>query len=122
MKAKAHKLGLATRHAEERSHAFVKKVVPAPEQSEPAEVHQSCDVFCARAEMGNLDQQRVNLLSPGPCARIEAALSIAILAAVCDLSVLPKAKKADVVERHKVVHHVGSLFNEPPGKAGLSFS
>ncbi len=52
MEAKAHKLGLSACHAEDRSHAFVEKVVPAKEQSEPAEVHQSCDVFFAGAEMG----------------------------------------------------------------------
>jgi hypothetical protein len=53
---------------------------------------------------------------------IEAELSIGILPAACDLPVPPKAKKADVVERLKVVHHVGLLSNGPPGRAGLSFS
>jgi hypothetical protein len=32
-----------------------------------------------------------------------------------------KTKKADVVEHPKVFHHVGLLFNEPPGKAELLF-
>src|SRR4051794_23387766 len=62
------------------------------------------------------------LLSPGPCAMTEAELSIGILPAVCDLPVPPKAKKADVVERLKLFHHVGLRFDEPPGRAGLSFT
>jgi hypothetical protein len=32
-----------------------------------------------------------------------------------------KNKKADVAEHPKVFDHVGLLFNEPPGKAGLFF-
>ena len=30
-------------------------------------------------------------------------------------------KKADVAEHPEVFHHVGLLFNEPPGTAGLPF-
>ena len=56
VKAQAHKLGLPTRDAEDRSHAFIEKAVPAPEQSEPAEVHQSGDVFFAGAVMGMMDR------------------------------------------------------------------
>ena len=33
----------------------------------------------------------------------------------------PKTKKADVAEHPKVFDHVGLLFNEPPGTAGLPF-
>ena len=40
MKGEGLKFSLPTRQAENRSHTFVEKVVPAPEQSEPAEVHQ----------------------------------------------------------------------------------
>ena len=32
-----------------------------------------------------------------------------------------KTKKADVVEHPEVFDHVGLLFNEPPGRAGLLF-
>ena len=32
-----------------------------------------------------------------------------------------KTKKADVVEHPEVFHHVGLLFNGPPGTAGLPF-
>jgi hypothetical protein len=32
-----------------------------------------------------------------------------------------KTKKADVAEHPKVFDHVGLLFNEPPGTAGLFF-
>jgi hypothetical protein len=53
---------------------------------------------------------------------IEAELSIGILPAACDLPVPPKAKKADVVDHLEAFHHVGLLFNEPPGRAGLSFT
>ena len=53
---------------------------------------------------------------------IEAELSIGILPAACDLPVPLKTKKTDVVERLKVVHHVGLLYNEPPGRAELSFT
>ena len=36
---------------------------------------------------------------------------------------LPKVeKKADVGERVEVFSHVGLLFDEPPGRAGLSFT
>jgi hypothetical protein len=31
------------------------------------------------------------------------------------------AKKADVAEHPKVFDHIGLLFNEPPGTAGLFF-
>ena len=34
---------------------------------------------------------------------------------------LAPQKKADVAEHPKVFDHVGLLFNEPPGKAGLFF-
>jgi hypothetical protein len=34
---------------------------------------------------------------------------------------LPRTKKADVVEHPKVFGHVGLLFNKPPGKAELLF-
>jgi hypothetical protein len=30
-----------------------------------------------------------------------------------------KTKKADVIKHPKVFHHVGLLFNQPPGMAGL---
>lgn len=30
-----------------------------------------------------------------------------------------KTKKADVAKHSKVLNHVGLLFNEPPGTAGL---
>jgi hypothetical protein len=30
-------------------------------------------------------------------------------------------KKADVAEHPKVFNHVGLLFDEPPGRAGLPF-
>jgi len=30
-------------------------------------------------------------------------------------------KKADVVQLPKAFNHVGLLFNEPPGRAGVSF-
>jgi hypothetical protein len=33
----------------------------------------------------------------------------------------PETKKADVAEHPKAFDHVGLLFNEPPGKAGLFF-
>jgi hypothetical protein len=33
-----------------------------------------------------------------------------------------KNKKADVAEHPKVFDHVGLLFNEPPGNAGLFFA
>jgi hypothetical protein len=33
-----------------------------------------------------------------------------------------KNKKADVAEHPKVLGHVGLLFNEPSGRAGLFFS
>ena len=33
----------------------------------------------------------------------------------------PRTKKADVGEHPKAFVHVGLLFNEPPGKAGLFF-
>jgi len=33
----------------------------------------------------------------------------------------PSIKKADVIERPKAFQHVGLLFNEPPGAAGLLF-
>ena len=33
----------------------------------------------------------------------------------------PRTKKADVAEHPKAFGHVGLLFNEPPGKAGLFF-
>jgi hypothetical protein len=62
------------------------------------------------------------LLSPGPCTVNEADLTINILPIACDLPVPPEEKKADVVERPKAFHHVGLLFNEPPGKAGLFFT
>jgi hypothetical protein len=48
-------------------------------------------------------------------------LFIGILPAACDLAAA-EGKKNDVVERLKVAHHVGLLFNEPPGRAGLSFT
>ena len=32
-----------------------------------------------------------------------------------------KTKKADVVEHPEVFDHVGLLFTEPPGRAGLPF-
>jgi hypothetical protein len=32
-----------------------------------------------------------------------------------------KNKKADVVEHFEMFHHVGLLFNGPPGKARLPF-
>jgi len=53
---------------------------------------------------------------------IEAELTIGILPVACDFSGPPKTKKADVMEHLKAVHHVGLLFNEPPGRAGLSFT
>ncbi len=31
-------------------------------------------------------------------------------------------KKADVAENPEVFHHVGLLFNRPPGMAGLHFN
>jgi hypothetical protein len=31
-------------------------------------------------------------------------------------------KKADVGEHLEMFHHVGLLFDEPPGRAGLSFA
>ena len=34
---------------------------------------------------------------------------------------LQKTKKADVAEHPMVFDHVGLLFNEPPGTAGLFF-
>jgi hypothetical protein len=52
---------------------------------------------------------------------IEAELSIGIHPAACDLPLRPKAKKADVGEHLKMSRHVGLLFDEPPGWAGLSF-
>ena len=33
----------------------------------------------------------------------------------------PQRKKADVAEHPKAFHHVGLLFNEPPGMAELPF-
>jgi hypothetical protein len=33
----------------------------------------------------------------------------------------PITKKADVVEQHRMLYHVGLLFDEPPGKAEMSF-
>ncbi len=33
----------------------------------------------------------------------------------------PITKKADVAEHAKALNHVGLLFNEPPGTAGLFF-
>jgi hypothetical protein len=33
----------------------------------------------------------------------------------------PQTKKADVVKHPQVLNHVGLLFNEPPGTAGLPF-
>ena len=35
---------------------------------------------------------------------------------------LPRQKKTDVKEHFDVFPHVGLLFNEPPGRAGLSFT
>ena len=36
---------------------------------------------------------------------------------------LPEAiKKADAAEHPEVFHHVGLLFNRPPGTAGLHFN
>jgi hypothetical protein len=32
-----------------------------------------------------------------------------------------KSKETDVVQHPKAFDHVGLLFNEPPGKAGLFF-
>jgi hypothetical protein len=37
----------------------------------------------------------------------------------CSCPEVPKIKKADVAEHPKVFHHVGLLFNKPPGKTGL---
>jgi hypothetical protein len=34
----------------------------------------------------------------------------------------PENKKADVAEHPEAFDHVGSLFNEPPGRAELLFS
>jgi len=34
----------------------------------------------------------------------------------------PRTKKADVAKHPKAFGHVGLLFNQPPGKAGLFFS
>ena len=64
----------------------------------------------------------VRLLSPGPCAMIERALSIGILPSACDLPVPPKTKKAGVGGHLEAFPHVGLLFDEPPGRAGLSFA
>jgi len=33
----------------------------------------------------------------------------------------PEGEKADVTEHLEMFRHVGLLFNEPPGRAGLSF-
>jgi len=53
---------------------------------------------------------------------IEPELSIGILPAAWDLPVPPKTKKADVGEHLEAFPHVGLLFNEPPGRAELSFT
>jgi len=53
---------------------------------------------------------------------IETELTTGILLVACDLPVPPKTKKADVADHLEAFPHVGLLFNEPPGRAGLSFS
>jgi hypothetical protein len=53
---------------------------------------------------------------------IEAEFTIGIFPVACDLPVPPKTKKAGVAEHSETFRHVGLLFNEPPGRAGLSFT
>jgi len=36
-------------------------------------------------------------------------------------SPLPQTKKADVAKHPQMLNHVGLLFDEPPGVAGLPF-
>jgi len=53
---------------------------------------------------------------------IETELTIGILPVACDFPVPSKTKKADVAKHFEMFRHVGLLFNEPPGTAGLSFT
>jgi hypothetical protein len=56
VKAEGQKFGLPARQLKNRSHAFVEKVVPAPEKSALLEVHKQCDVFFAGAEIAKKDR------------------------------------------------------------------
>ena len=63
----------------------------------------------------------VRPLLAGRRAMIETVLSIGLLPAVCDLPGPPKAKKPTWWNTPRVSHHVGLLFDKPPGRTGLSF-
>jgi hypothetical protein len=56
VKEQGQKLGLTPGQAEDPRHAFVKEVVPALEQSEPARVHQECEVFFSGGKTGKFDR------------------------------------------------------------------
>jgi hypothetical protein len=52
---------------------------------------------------------------------LESDFSIGFAPGRRDDSVAASQKKADVAKHPKVLKHVGLLFNEPPGTAGLPF-
>jgi len=82
VKAKAHKLGFPARHAKDRSHAFIEKVVFTPKQIEPARVPQEGDVFPVGIVVRKMDLDgQVGIVSlvgdratPEPCVRHENCL------------------------------------------------
>jgi hypothetical protein len=55
------------------------------------------------------------------CAIPELCSSTKSVPSGCDCLVPPPQKKADVVEHPEVFDHIGLLFDEPPGTAGLPF-
>jgi hypothetical protein len=52
---------------------------------------------------------------------LELDLTIRSIPSLLRRSRAAAAKKADVAEYPQVLDHVGLLFNEPPGTAGLPF-
>jgi hypothetical protein len=54
-------------------------------------------------------------------ATLESIFSIGFPFLVAEVPRHGKTKKADVAEHPRVFDHVGLLFNEPPGRAGLLF-
>ncbi len=121
MKGEGQQFGLPIRQAENRRHTLVEQVVPASQPSEPAEVHQECDVFLAGTETGKKNRQGAAVFAwalrqdrkgvdhrrPPFCLRTACAT---------------ENKKADVAKHLEMFSHVGLLSNEPPGGAGLFFT
>ena len=58
MKAEGQRFGLPFRQPEDRSHPFGKKIVLAPQQSEPAAFQEGCDMLFVGAEEGEKNRAK----------------------------------------------------------------